>query len=71
MPNATWGSIAYTQYGVLPLMQTAAFAGIWGIIFLMTWSASTLDLAFADYDVLVGAAGIAPFSPVAPIDVCP
>src|SRR5262245_4137159 len=46
MPNATWGSIAYTQYGALPLMQIAAFAGIWGIIFLMTWSASTLDLAW-------------------------
>jgi len=46
MPNATWGSIAYTQYGVLPLMQTAAFAGIWGIILLMTWSASTLELAW-------------------------
>jgi apolipoprotein N-acyltransferase len=46
MPNATWGSIAYTQYGMLPLMQTAAYAGIWGIIFLMTWFASTLDLAW-------------------------
>jgi apolipoprotein N-acyltransferase len=46
MPNATWGSIAYTQYGALSLMQIAAFAGIWGIIFLMTWSASTLDLVW-------------------------
>ncbi len=45
-PNATWGSIAYTQYGVRPLMQIAAFVGIWGIVFLMTWSASTLDLAW-------------------------
>jgi apolipoprotein N-acyltransferase len=45
-PNATWGSIAYTQYGVLSVMQIAAFAGIWGIIFLMTWSASTIDLAW-------------------------
>jgi apolipoprotein N-acyltransferase len=45
-PNATWGSIAYTQYGAAPLMQIAAYAGIWGIIFLMTWSASTLDLAW-------------------------
>jgi apolipoprotein N-acyltransferase len=44
-PSATWGSIAYTQYGVLSLMQIAAYAGIWGIIFLMTWSASTLDVA--------------------------
>ena len=46
MPNATWGSIAYTQYGVLPLMQIAAFAGIWGIVLLMTWAASTLDFAW-------------------------
>ena len=46
LPNATWGSIAYTQYGALPVMQIAAFAGIWGIIFLMTWAASTLDLAW-------------------------
>ena len=45
-PNATWGSIAYTQYGALSLMQTAAFAGIWGITFLMTWSASTVDFAW-------------------------
>src|SRR5215470_10644193 len=45
-PNATWGSIAYTQYGALSLMQIAACAGIWGITFLMTWSASTLDLAW-------------------------
>lgn len=48
MPNATWGSIAYTQYGVLPLMQVAAFTGLWGIIFLMSWSASTFDLAWRD-----------------------
>jgi len=46
LPNATWGSIAYTQYGVLPVMQIAAVAGLWGIVFLMTWSASTLDLAW-------------------------
>ena len=45
LPNATWGSIAYTQYGALPVMQIAAFAGLWGIVFLMTWSASTIDLA--------------------------
>jgi len=46
MPNATWGSIAYTQYGVLPLMQVAAFAGIWGLVFLLTWFASTADVAW-------------------------
>ena len=37
-PAATWGSIAYTQYGYLPLMQVAAFVGIWGITFLMPGS---------------------------------
>ena len=44
-PAATWGSLAYTQYGELPLMQVAAFAGLWGITFLMAWSASTFDWA--------------------------
>src|SRR5581483_7900273 len=47
-PNATWGSIAYTQYGAVPVMQMAAFGGIWAIAFLMTWSSSTLDLAWRD-----------------------
>jgi apolipoprotein N-acyltransferase len=44
---ATWGSIAYTQYGYLPLMQVAAFIGIWGITFLMAWFASTFDWAWS------------------------
>jgi apolipoprotein N-acyltransferase len=46
-PPATWGSLAYTQYGYLPLMQAAAFAGIWGITFLMAWFASTFDWAWS------------------------
>ena len=46
-PAATWGSIAYTQYGYLPLMQVAAFVGIWGITFLMAWFASTFDWAWS------------------------
>ena len=46
-PGATWGSIAYTQYGYLPLMQLAAFAGIWGLTFLIGWFASTFDLAWS------------------------
>ena len=44
---ATWGSIAYTQYGYLPLMQVAAFVGIWGITFLIAWFASTFELALS------------------------
>jgi len=46
-PSATWYSIAYTQYGSLPLMQVAAFVGIWGITFLVAWSASTVDWAYS------------------------
>ena len=48
IPNgpATWGSLAYTQYGNLPLMQLAALTGIWGITFLVAWFASTVDWAW-------------------------
>jgi apolipoprotein N-acyltransferase len=45
-PAASWGSIAYTQYGYLPLMQVAAFVGIWGISFLIAWCASTVEWAW-------------------------
>src|SRR6185295_13961994 len=46
-PSASWGSIAYTQYGYLPLMQVAAFVGIWGLTFLVAWFASTFDYAWS------------------------
>ena len=46
-PAASWGSIAYSQYGFLPLMQVAAVAGIWGITFVVAWSASTFELAWS------------------------
>ena len=29
--NGSWGSLAYTQYGNLPLMQLASITGIWGL----------------------------------------
>jgi len=46
-PAATWGSIAYTQYGYLPVMQVTAFVGIWGITFLIAWFAATFDWAWS------------------------
>jgi apolipoprotein N-acyltransferase len=46
-PPATWNSLAYTQYGWLPLMQIAAFVGIWGISFLLGWTASTFEWAWS------------------------
>ena len=46
-PAATWGSIAYTQYGYLPVMQLAALAGIWSVTFAITWFASTAEWAWS------------------------
>jgi apolipoprotein N-acyltransferase len=42
---ATWGSLAYTQYGNLPLMQLAAITGLSGISFMITWCASIVSWA--------------------------
>jgi len=42
---STWGSIAYTQANHLTLMQVASVTGIWGVTFLMTWSASSIQFA--------------------------
>jgi apolipoprotein N-acyltransferase len=46
-PAGSWGSIAYSQYGFLPLMQVASAAGIWGITFAVGWFASTFELAWS------------------------
>jgi apolipoprotein N-acyltransferase len=46
-PGATWGSIAYTQFGNVPLMQLAAFVGIWGVAFVVAWFASVVELAWS------------------------
>jgi apolipoprotein N-acyltransferase len=46
-PYGTWGSLAYTQYGNLPLMQPASITGIYGITFLVGWFGSTLAWAWA------------------------
>lgn len=46
-PAATWGSIAYTQYGYLPIMQIAALVGLSGITFAITWFASTAEWAWS------------------------
>ena len=42
-PYASWGSLAYTQYQNLPLLQIVSVAGIWGITFLITWFASVFN----------------------------
>jgi len=42
-PYSTWFSLAYTQYGNLPLVQVVSITGIWGVSFLITWFASVTN----------------------------
>src|SRR4030067_2780353 len=39
-PFGTWGSLAYTQAGNLPLLQLTSITGLWGIVFVLTRVAS-------------------------------
>ncbi|HEY3269665.1 MAG TPA: nitrilase-related carbon-nitrogen hydrolase [Geothrix sp.] len=45
-PYGSWGSMAYSQYGDLPLVQLVSVTGLPGITFLMGWFASTVNLAW-------------------------
>ena len=45
--GASWWSIAYSQYGFMPLMQLSAMVGIWGITFVVAWFASTVELVWS------------------------
>jgi hypothetical protein len=54
-PFATWGSVAFTQSGHLPLMQLASVIGLAGITFLVTWFGATVNWAWAhafEWDVV-------------------
>lgn len=46
-PYTSWGSVAYTQYGNLPLLQWASVTGLWGITFLMCWFAAVGNWAWS------------------------
>jgi apolipoprotein N-acyltransferase len=45
-PYGTWGALAYTQYGNLPLMQLVSVTGIWAIAFLVAWFAAVVNWAW-------------------------
>jgi apolipoprotein N-acyltransferase len=45
-PLGTWGAVAYTQHGKLPLMQLVSITGIWGIAFLIAWFGSVVNWAW-------------------------
>ena len=45
-PMGSWGSLAYSQYGNLPLMQLVSITGLWGLTFLITWFGATVNWAW-------------------------
>ena len=44
-PQGSWGTMAYTQAGNLPLLQLLSVTGIWGITFLVGWFAAVANEA--------------------------
>jgi len=42
--HGTWGSVAYTQAGDLPLLQLLAVTGLGGVTFVMMWFAPVANL---------------------------
>jgi apolipoprotein N-acyltransferase len=45
-PMGSFGSLAYTQYGNLALMQLVSLTGLWGITYLMNWFATLINWAW-------------------------
>lgn len=47
LPDGDWGSLAYTQADVLPIIQTASLFGVAGVLFLVTLIPSSIATAIA------------------------
>jgi apolipoprotein N-acyltransferase len=45
LPDGNWGSLAYTQADVLPLLQFTSLLGVSGLLFLVALAPSTVTLA--------------------------
>lgn len=45
-PMGSFGAQAYSQYGLLPLIQLVSLTGLWGMTFLMSWFASVVNWAW-------------------------
>jgi apolipoprotein N-acyltransferase len=51
-PLGSWGSLAYTQHGFLPLLQLLSLTGMWGLSFLISWLAPVVNWAWEqDFDL--------------------
>jgi apolipoprotein N-acyltransferase len=47
----SWGAIAYSQYGNLPLTQMVSVTGLWGITFLIGWFAAVCNLLWETWPI--------------------
>lgn len=45
-PFGSWGSVAYTQAGALPLLQILSITGLTGVTFLIAWFAACANLVW-------------------------
>jgi len=45
-PLGSFGSAAYTQYALLPLIQITSITGMWAITFLLAWFAGVVNWAW-------------------------
>lgn len=52
-PYGTWGSLAYTQFGSRALMQTVCFTGLFGLSFVISWTASSVAWGLKSNAVLL------------------
>jgi apolipoprotein N-acyltransferase len=43
LSDTTWGAVAYTQATMLPIVQFASVFGLWGIAFLIYWTAPVVN----------------------------
>ena len=48
-PLGSFGALAYTQAALLPFTQLTSITGIWGISFIISWFASTVNWAITQH----------------------
>jgi apolipoprotein N-acyltransferase len=62
-PFYTYGSTAYTQNGVLPIMQLVSLTGMWGLTFLIAWFGPTVNALWErDFNLRAAWRTLAPFT---------
>jgi apolipoprotein N-acyltransferase len=46
-PYGSWGSVAYSQTGLLPVIQIASVTGLYGVSFIVAWFGSVASLLWS------------------------